>query len=56
MMYIVRLFIEARIDKLITKRDEALQKKDYDRAWKLNMKIDNNINKLIRCSYYEIWV
>lgn len=56
MIYIIRLIIEDRIDRLTQKRDEALQRKDYDRAWKLNMKIDNNINRLIRCSYVKIWV
>lgn len=56
MMYIVRLIIEDRIDNLIKKRDDAIRREDYDRAWKLNMKIDKNVNRLIRCSYYEIWV
>ena len=56
MMYIARLIIEDRIDRLTKKRDDALQRKDYDRAWKLNMKIENNITRMINCSYCKIWV
>lgn len=51
MAAIARAIIEARIDKLIMKRDEAIHNKDYGQAWILSMKIDNNINKLISFSY-----
>lgn len=56
MIYIIRLIIEDRIYVLTQKRDEARQRKDYDRVWKLNMKIDKNKNRLMRCSYCKIWV
>lgn len=51
MAFIARTIIEARIDNLTKKRDEALQKKDYDRVWILNMNIDKNVNRLISFSY-----
>lgn len=47
MAYIVSCIIEARIDSLIRERDQAMLNKDYDRAWRLNMKISNNISWLI---------
>lgn len=55
MMYIARVIIEDRIVNLTKKRDEALRRKDYDRAWKLNMKIENNMTRMINCSYFKIW-
>ena len=51
MAYIARAIIEAKIDKLTQKRDAAIRNKNYDRAWKLNMEIDANINRLISFSY-----
>lgn len=56
MFYIARLIIEDRIERLTQKRDDAIQRKDYDKAWKLNMKIDKNVTRMINCSYYKIWV
>ena len=51
MATIMRTIIEARINRLTEKRDEAIKRKDYDRAWVLNMAIDNAINRLITYSY-----
>ncbi len=47
MAYIVSSIIEARINNLIVKRDDAIRRRDYERAWMLNMSIDRNINRLI---------
>lgn len=47
MAYIVSSIIEARINSLIRERDQAIRDKDYDRAWRMNMKISNNISRLI---------
>lgn len=38
---------EDRIESLIRKREDAILNKDYDRAWKLQMKIDKNKYRLI---------
>lgn len=54
MLSIMSIIIEARIHDLIRKRDEAIQKKDYERAWILNLKIDKNVSRLINCSYCRI--
>lgn len=51
MAFIACTLIESRIDNLIRKRDEALENKDYDRVWMLNMKIDKNVNRLVSFSY-----
>lgn len=48
---IVCNILETRINHLIENRDEAIQNEDYDRAWKLNMRIDKNINRLVTNSY-----
>lgn len=53
MAYIAEVIIGARIRSLTERRDEALRRKDYDRVWELNMKIDRNINRLVRNSYYR---
>lgn len=54
MLFIINSIIEARIEYLIQKREEAIQKKDYDKAWILRLKIDKNISRLSRCSYCRI--
>ena len=51
MMYMARLITEARTNRLIEKRDQAIRNKDYDSAWKLDMKINKNVNRLISFSY-----
>lgn len=48
---IARAIIETKIDRLIEKRDKALQKEDYERVWILNLKIDKHISELISYSY-----
>ena len=48
---IARAIIEAKIERLRVKRDAAIQKEDYDRAWILNLEIDKNISKMISYSY-----
>lgn len=48
---IARAIIEAKIERLIEKREKALQKEDYDRVWILNLEIDKHISKLISYSY-----
>lgn len=51
MAYIACAILEAKIGRLTQKRDEALKSKNYDRAWKLNMEIDKNINRLTSFCY-----
>ena len=55
MLTIIRAIIEARINHLTAKREEAIRNKDYDKAWILKMKIDKNIGYMFRCSYYSFW-
>ena len=55
MLFIICSIIEARIEYLTAKREEAIRKKDYDKAWILRLKIDKNIGRLSRCSYYSFW-
>ena len=55
MLSIICAIIEARIDYLTMKREEAIRNKDYDKAWILRLKIDKNIGRLFRCSYCSIW-
>lgn len=50
------LLLESRIGNLIKKRDDALRRKDYKRVWMLTMKINKNISRLSRNSYWKIWV
>ena len=47
MGYIMTKIYGAKIKRLIKKRNKALEHKNYDKAWMLNMKIDNNISRLI---------
>ena len=56
MLFIMRTIIEAKIDNLIRKRDEAIRNKDYDRAWVLNMKIDKYVTRMINVSYLNLGV
>lgn len=56
MGYIARSIIEARIDTLMRKRDEAIQQKKYRRAWKLQLDIDKNITRMVKFSYYKLGV
>ena len=44
---LVSTIFENRIERLIRKREDAILNKDYDRAWKLQMKIDKNKYRLI---------
>ena len=56
MGYIARAIIEARIDTLMKKRDEAIRNKDYHRAWILQTSIDKNISTMVKFSYYQLGV
>ena len=51
MAFIAREIIQSRIERLMEKRDIAIQNKDYKKAWQLNMKIDKNKNRLVTFSY-----
>lgn len=51
MAFIAREIIQSRIEKLIEKRDTAIRHKDYDKVWRLNMKINKNVNRMISFSY-----
>ena len=52
---IVAMIVENRIESLIRKREDAIIKKDYDRAWKINMKIDKNVCRLGSLTYWRLW-
>lgn len=56
MGYIARAIIEARIETLMKKRDEAIQNKKYRKAWKLQLDIDKNISTMTKWSYYKLGV
>lgn len=56
MGYIARTIIEARIDTLMKKRDDAIQHRKYRRAWKLQTDIDKNISRMVKFSYYQLGV
>lgn len=56
MGYIARAIIEARIETLMRKRDEAIQNKKYRRAWILQTDIDKNISWMTKFSYYKLGV
>ena len=47
MAFIVSNIIEARINNLIKKRDDAIRYEDYELAWRLNTRINNSISILI---------
>ena len=51
MAIIAQMITEAKINNLIRKRDIAIQNKDYDKVWVLNMQIDNHMNRLVTLSY-----
>lgn len=51
MAFIAREIIQNRIERLMAKREEAIQNKDYKKVWEINMKIDKNINRLVSFSY-----
>ncbi len=53
-IYIGRNIIEARINRLIARRDLAFANKDYEKAWILNQAIDKNVCRLFSWSCYEI--
>lgn len=53
MAFIAETIIGAQISNLIKRRDDAIRRKDYDRVWMLNMRIDKSINRLVRNSYYR---
>lgn len=55
MLSIIRAVIEARIDYLTMKREEAIRDKDYEKAWILKLKIDKTIGHLFRCNDYIFW-
>lgn len=56
MGYIARAIIEARIETLMRKREEAIRNKDYHRAWILQTGIDKNISRMTKFSYYQLGV
>lgn len=56
MGYIARAIIEARIENLMKKREEAIQNKDYHKAWILQTNIDKNITRMIQFSYLQLGV
>lgn len=56
MGYIARAIIEAKIDTLIRKRDEAIKNRKYRKAWMLQTEIDKNISTMIKWSYYKFGV
>lgn len=56
MCYIARAIIEARIEALMRKRDEAIQNRKYHKAWILQTNIDKNISRMIKFSYYQLGV
>ena len=56
MGYIARAVIEARIETLMRKRDEAIRNKKYHKAWKLQIDIDKNISMMTKLSYYTLGV
>ena len=51
MAFIAREIIQNRIERLVAKRNAAIQNKDYNKVWQLNMKIDKNMNRLVSFSY-----
>lgn len=56
MGYIARAIIEAKIETLIRKRDEAIQNRKYRKAWMMQMEIDKNISTMTKLSYYKLGV
>ena len=56
MGFIARAIIEAKIDRLMEKRENAIRNGDYDQAWKLSMEIDKNVTRLIKFSYLKLGV
>jgi hypothetical protein len=46
MAFIAQAILESRIENLTRKRDDAIRRKDYDRATILNLKIDKNVNRM----------
>ncbi len=53
-MYIGQNVIEARVNRLIRKRDRALANKDYKKVWILNNAIDKNVCRLFSWCCYQI--
>lgn len=56
MLIIIRAIIEAKIDRLIQKRENAIENGDYERAWLLRMEIDKYVTRMINVSYLTIGV
>ena len=56
MAFIAKSVIEARINNLMRRRERALQHKDYDSVWKIGIKIDKNVKRMISLSYLEFGV
>ena len=56
MGYIAQAIIEARIENLMRRRDEAIRNKKYHEAWRLNTAIDKNISTMVKWSYYKLGV
>lgn len=54
----VRIIMEplfvAKIERLINRRNKAMLKGNYDKAWKLDLLIDRNRNRLVTCTYCTI--
>ena len=56
MFIIARAIIEAKIDRLIQKRENAIKNGDYERAWILRLEIDKYVTRMINLSYCSIGV
>ena len=46
MRYILQTIMEAKINRLVREREIAIQGKDYDRVWALNLKINKEKNRM----------
>ena len=51
MFLILRAIVETKIDRLIRKREIAIQNGDYELAWILRLKIDKYVTRMINLSY-----
>lgn len=49
-MAILREIVQARTERLIEKRERAIQNKDYRKVWILNTKINKSVNTMISLS------
>ena len=56
MFTIARAIVEAKIDRLIQKRENAIKNGDYEQAWILRIKIDKYVTRMINLSYLNLGV